>query len=320
MVLREIHEPILLKNGFRKVSSCDKFNPIGTCYKLDESLGSGYYWIYSHKDLFSISIHDFYFHDNFYFESQLPEYLGISYYESVSGEEINPYRRLKAGCVKSYWYNGNKYQAIFHKNIPMKSIGIDLTPKYCDNYLEEKYSDDYINPRSALLKINETTEFPEMVLLLHQLKAYKGTGISAKLFYEGKVAEAISLILSREDFKKSKAPTHFSQSDIDRIENVVSYINDHYAYNLTLSELCKMACMGTTKLKTTFKGIYNCTITEYIQNRRMSQGEHLLSSTDFDIKKIALIVGYKSAARFSELFKKSTGLQPREYRALSKGK
>ncbi|WP_459253870.1 helix-turn-helix domain-containing protein [Haloimpatiens myeolchijeotgali] len=77
--------------------------------------------------------------------------------------------------------------------------------------------------------------------------------------------------------------------------------------------------MGTTKLKTTFKNVYKCTITEYIQNRRMGQAEHLLANTDFDIKQIALIVGYKSAGRFSELFKRSTGLQPTKYRELSKG-
>jgi AraC-like DNA-binding protein len=45
--------------------------------------------------------------------------------------------------------------------------------------------------------------------------------------------------------------------------------------------------MGTTKLKCTFKEVYKCTITQYIQNRRMSQAEHLLSNTDFNIGQVA---------------------------------
>lgn len=62
--------------------------------------------------------------------------------------------------------------------------------------------------------------------------------------------------------------------------------------------------MGTTKLKITFKQVYCCTITEYIQQRRLSQGENLLCSTDFPIEQIALAVGYSNAGRFSRDFKK----------------
>ena len=312
-----IHKDLLLKNNFKKCNNCKKYNSIGTCYELDPSIGSGYYWIYIHENLFSIVIHDFYFHNDFYFESLLPEYFSISYYESVSGEELNPYSRLNAGCVKSYWSNKTTYSALLHKNIPIKSIGIEFMPKYCDEFLSTKFSNDYINPRSALISINETNDFPEMVLLLHQILNYKGDGISAKLFYDGKVSEAMALVYERYKQNK-KMYSNLSQIDIDHLQNVTSYINDHYASNLTISTLCKMACMGTTKFKKSFKELYRCTVTEYIQHRRMSQAEHILINTDLTIGQVSKIVGYKSASRFSELFKKSTGLSPIEYRNLSK--
>lgn len=312
-----IHESLLLNSGFIKCNSCKNYNSIGTCYELDPHIGMGYYWIYNHEDLFSIVIHDFYFHDDFYLESLLCEYFSISYFESVSGEELNPYRRLNAGCVKSYWCNKHNYKALFHKNIPIRSIGIEFMPKYCDEFLASKFSDEYINPRSALISIDETTDFPEMVLLLHQILNYKGAGISAKLFYEGKVSEAMALIY--ELYKQHKKTySNLSQTDIDHLQNVTSYIDDHYAHELPLSKLCKIACMGTTKLKKSFKELYKCTVTEYIQHRRMGQAEHLLVDTDLIIGQISKIVGYKSASRFSELFKKSTGLRPLEYRNLSR--
>ncbi|MDU1322177.1 MAG: AraC family transcriptional regulator [Clostridium botulinum] len=312
-----IHESLLLDNGFHKCNNCKKYNSIGTCYELDPAIGSGYYWIYIHENLFSIVIHDFYFHQDFYFESSLPEYFSISYFQSVSGEELNPYSRLSAGCVKSYWCNKTAYKALFHKNIPIKSIGIEFMPKYCDEFLSNKLSDEYINPRSALININETTDFPEMVLLLHQVLNYKGNGISAKLFYDGKVSEAMALIYER--YKQHKQTySNLSQIDIDHLQSVASYINDHYANELPLCKLCKIACMGSTKFKKSFKELYKCTATEYIQNRRMSQAEHLLADTDLTIGQVSNIVGYKSASRFSELFKKSTGLCPIEYRHLSK--
>ena len=65
--------------------------------------------------------------------------------------------------------------------------------------------------------------------------------------------------------------------------------------------------MGTTKLKSCFKKYYDCTITEYIQQRRMSQAEYLLTNTDLSIGQIAQTVGYSTSSRLAELFRKSTG-------------
>lgn len=92
--------------------------------------------------------------------------------------------------------------------------------------------------------------------------------------------------------------------------DVTAYINDHCALELPQERLAKIACMGGTKLKSCFRQYHGCTITEYIQQRRMSRGEQLLSETDLPIGQIARSVGYRSASRFAELFRESTGLTP----------
>ena len=51
----------------------------------------------------------------------------------------------------------------------------------------------------------------------------------------------------------------------------------------------------------------------------MSQAEHLLIDTDFTMGQIAQMIGYTTSSRFAELFKKSTGLLPNEYRKIVKG-
>lgn len=310
---------MLYKYGFKKMNSSEKFNSTGDCYELNPKLGKGNYWIYSYKDLFSVTIHDFFFYEDFYLEYKLPEYFSLSYYESVSGEEFNPYTRLSAGCVRSYLFGSKKYQAIFHKNIPIKSIDIEFTPKYLDKYLEMKYEEDYVNPREALLGLRETKELPEIEHILYQIKSYRGSGMSAKLFYESKVLEAISLVISFENNGQNKKSS-LSQMDAEQLQNVASYIKDHFAHNLRLDKLSKIACMSLTKLKKTFKQEFNCTITGYIQNQRMGHAEHLLSNTSFSIGEISRIVGYKSTSRFSQLFKRTTGLKPKEFRKLAKKK
>jgi len=44
-------------------------------------------------------------------EFNLPEALSITQYESISGEELNPYRRMSAGCIKAFIGGYNEYSA-----------------------------------------------------------------------------------------------------------------------------------------------------------------------------------------------------------------
>ena len=84
------------------------------------------------------------------------------------------------------------------------------------------------------------------------------------------------------------------------------------------TKVASIACMSTSKLKTCFKRHTGCTVTEYIQGRRMSQAEHLLIDTDFTMGQIAQMIGYSTSSRFAELFKKNTGILPIEYRKIAR--
>ena len=184
-------------------------------------------------------------------------------------------------------------------------------------YLKKQYLEEYRNPVEAFRKIDQTTDFPEMSRLLSELQNYRGDGMAAKLFYESKVAEALSLVVEYQ--KKGPAfPSKLSQSDLERIQTVAAYLSDHYAAEIPMERLTQIACMGTTKLKSSFKKVYDCTITEYIQQRRMSQAEYLLTSTDLSIGQIAQTVGYSTSSRFAELFRMSTGLLPGEFRKVGR--
>ena len=250
-------------------------------------------------------------------EFSLPECLSITRYDSISGEELSPYRRLSAGCIKTFIGGYTPYKALIHKNIPIRSIGIEITPAYYEDYLQRLYPEAQINPVEAFQKIDQTSYFPEMSRLLTEIKNYRGEGVAAKLFYEGKVAEAVSMVVEYQKKHPEKITQKLSRQDIESIQTVASYLGDHYASDISLERLTQIACMGTTKLKSCFKKYYDCTITEYIQQRRMSQAEYLLAYTDLSVGQIAQTIGYSTSSRFAELFRKSTGLLPMEYRKMA---
>ena len=130
-------------------------------------------------------------------------------------------------------------------------------------------------------------------------------------------AQRLGTLASRSRYTGPQARP-LSAEDVESLQNVVSYIADHYAFDIPLERLASIACMSGTKLKSCFKRQFGCSITQYIQGRRMSQAEHLLIDTDLTMGQIARMIGYTTSSRFAELFKKSTGILPIEYRRLAR--
>ena len=164
--------------------------------------------------------------------------------------------------------------------------------------------------------LDQTDHFPEMVRLLKEVRDYRGEGLAAKLFYNGKVAEAEALVVERHRAHPAPRRT-LTQEDERMLADVAAYITAHCADRLPLERLARIGCMGVSKLKDAFHARYGCTITQYIQGQRMERAEQLLANTDLPVGQIAQIVGYQNPSRFAQLFRRSTGQSPAAFRAFS---
>ena len=305
--------------GFLPCPCKDNVNIEGTCYELPHDLGEGYYWYYEREGMFAIGMIDIRFKKDKVIAYKQQDFISISYYDTIFAEELAPYKRLNANCIRGHVSNHQIYRAKYHKNVPIRGIELILMPGYYHDYLKQKYPNEFLDYKNAFLSIDGINDFPQLVLLMRQLQNFKGTGLAAHLFYESKVSEALSLIIDKS-IKSKNIISHneLSKEDLVNLDAVKSYINDHFAFNIKTDTLTKIACMGQTKLRNSFKKCYGYTITQYIQNKRIAHGEYLLVATDFTIKQIAQSVGYHHAGRFAALFQKNTGLYPDEYRNIMK--
>ncbi len=316
------YSDILSARGFRKISADENYPPEGELYQVPKEMAIGNYWVYAEEELFDIKIHDFYYEKDTVFQlesGEWPSCLNIAYYDSVSGEEFHPYRQLSSGCIKTFFGGDTQFKCVFHKNIPLRSIGIEIFPEYYENYLCSVYGSDYVDPTDAFKNINQTFHFPELVTVFKQIWAYRGTGMGAKMFYRSKVDEIICLIL---EYSKTAAPnrTAVSAEDLRLIQDVSDYINGHFNTEIRLDYLSTIACMGTTKLKETFRIVHGISISQYIKERRMSHAENLLATTNLPIDQVSLAIGYHNAGRFAAGFKAYCGLYPSEYRSFAKSR
>ena len=117
--------------------------------------------------MFEITKQDFYFFEDFFLESPEPEFLAVQYYSSVSGEEFHPYYQLSPNSLRAYIGGSQKtYRAVYHKNVPIRSVSISIMPDFYNRYLKERLGGEYIDPRNAFKKMVLGVDFPQLVALL----------------------------------------------------------------------------------------------------------------------------------------------------------
>ena len=313
--------PFLDQFGFRPCECKEFLNPVGQCFEPDPSVGEGYYWFYERPNMYGVSRMDMTPKRDFIIEYEQSDFVSINYYDAISAEELSPYKRLQAHCIRGHVSHGELFRCRAHKNMPIRGMELMLMPGFYHDYLESKYPGEFPDPEKAFLSIDGVTDFPELVLVLKQIESFQGSGAAADMYYMSKVIEAVSLIIERTKHNNSKdlqVSASLSQQDLINLDAVKSYIEDHFAFDIKADQLSAIACMGQTKMRATFKQAYGYTITEFIQNHRIAHAEYLLIETDFTIAQVAQAVGYHHAGRFSALFKKLTGLYPEEYRRTMK--
>ena len=105
--------------------------------------------------------------------------------------------------------------------------------------------------------------------------------------------------------------TSYVQSEID---HAIRYFLTHYNEEINIEEIAASHNMSTSWFIRNFKQYTGMTPLSYILKIRITNAQHLLETTSYNVTEIASFVGYDNPLYFSRLFKNQTGLSPSEYR------
>ncbi|WP_199613987.1 response regulator transcription factor [Paenibacillus alkalitolerans] len=97
------------------------------------------------------------------------------------------------------------------------------------------------------------------------------------------------------------------------VDFMVQYIHDHYAEEITLTELAEKVYLSRNYLSQLFRDAVGETFNSYVTKVRMEKAKRLLMEGKYLIYEVAEMVGYKNIPYFSTLFKKETGLNPSDF-------
>lgn len=98
------------------------------------------------------------------------------------------------------------------------------------------------------------------------------------------------------------------------IEQAVHYFHENFSHNIEIEEYARSQHMSMCWFIRSFKQYMGVPPLKYLTSIRIAKARELLEGTDIPISEVGVLVGYDNPLYFSKIFRKCTGLSPREYR------
>lgn len=98
------------------------------------------------------------------------------------------------------------------------------------------------------------------------------------------------------------------------IRQAAAYIDENYFEDLNLSTVAEKFNVESSYFSRMFRQEMGENLILYITRKRIEKAKTYISNADINLTEIAFMVGYNDYSYFNRVFKKTTGMSPREYR------
>lgn len=100
----------------------------------------------------------------------------------------------------------------------------------------------------------------------------------------------------------------------NKLLNALSFIHAHYHEDINIDDVSRSTGISASYLHQLFKRELARTFLDYVTEHRINQAKRILSREDAKMTEVCARVGYRSPQHFSQVFKKTTGMLPHQYR------
>ena len=94
----------------------------------------------------------------------------------------------------------------------------------------------------------------------------------------------------------------------------VQYIAQNFSSPIALEDVANHVHLNPAYFSTVFKQSTGSSFKEYLNMVRIEESKRLLTNTNYSVIDIAVATGFEDQSYFSKVFKKYTGLTPKQYR------
>ncbi|WP_416150709.1 helix-turn-helix transcriptional regulator [Salipaludibacillus sp. HK11] len=178
---------------------------------------------------------------------------------------------------------GNGDPVRSYKNVIISAVAVsirEVTDVVPDFMLLQRFSDQCIN------KVEQTSNLTELTSLFQ------------------------SIFIDLLDIIESQKKEFYSTS----VKRAITYIRAHISDQLTLEQIALHTGFNPRYFAGRFKSETGMTILSFITSERMQIAKQLLKNTREKLTDIAHNIGYNDQSHFTQVFKKSAGVTPKQYR------
>lgn len=172
--------------------------------------------------------------------------------------------------------------------------------------------DPFTSLTTNLLHLNES-EQREANALLEKMNGYKDKHDAiSKYRLQLTFLELLAIIYSTS---KVELKNNRLSSKEDHVQQIVSYIEEHYMKDMSLEMLENELHISKFYLSKVFKNVTGFTVFNYLYQRRINQAKiEFLINKELSVTDACYLVGFKHPAHFTKVFKRLVGCTPEQYK------
>ena len=122
------------------------------------------------------------------------------------------------------------------------------------------------------------------------------------------------ILFQNTDVEHMGKKENYSASSQARLQLMMQYIHQKFAYNISLSDIADQAKVSKSTALNLFQRYLGISPVTYLVNYRLQEAAKLLASTEKKVTVISKDTGFDSVDYFCKAFKKYYKLTPTEYR------
>lgn len=134
--------------------------------------------------------------------------------------------------------------------------------------------------------------------------------------YELEVAVQFYPLLQQLVRLTQDSPQPAASTRIPALQNMLSFIQNHYAEPIRLADIAAAGTMCRSKCCDLFRNVLQQSPLEFTQSFRIQQSIRLLQDTDLSVSEIAERCGFSNASYYVECFHRAVGQPPKKYRTM----
>lgn len=209
------------------------------------------------------------------------------------------------------------HKALIEQPDTYKRSVIHFDPSYVAKHIQPSYTADLLSPFTELKNVHLSLKGEarkECEGLLKKLIGLMGQ-TNSYAYQKSHIVLLELLLLIHELCQQPMHNQHTSTTIQEKhTQDIITFIEQHYAEDITLDQLQGHLHLNKYYLSKTFKEVTDTTIFQYLLERRIYAAKLLLVDSQEKITDICLEVGFKHLAHFSRSFKQATGLTAEQYR------